>query len=142
MSFSSFIHALAMLIGIGAAEPPAATVTRIIEHDEITLRIPVQPRPMGPLVQWVVRPGPKCIEPDDILGAALSGSSSVDFLLKGRHRIRAEVDEDCDGLDFYGGFYVQPEGKKLCAGRDEIRSRMGGSCRIERFHQIVPRLVR
>ncbi|WP_126719773.1 hypothetical protein [Sphingomonas ginkgonis] len=131
-----------MLVGIGGAEPQAVAVTRIIEHDEITLRIPVQPRPMGPLVQFVERPGPRCIQPNDIVGAALGGANSVDFLLRGRRRMRAEVDEDCDGLDFYGGFYVQPEGGRICAGVDEIRSRMGGSCRIEAFHQIVPRLVR
>lgn len=141
MTLSSLFHALALLIGISAADPPVGTVTRIIEHDEITLRIPVQPRISGPLVQWVERKGPKCIDPNDIVGAALAGSESVDFLLRGRQRVRATLDNDCDGLDFWGGFYVQPAGRRICAGRDEIRSRMGGSCRIDAFRMMVPRFV-
>ena len=61
--------------------------------------------------------------------ALLSGPRSVDFVLADRSRVRAEFDEDCPALDFYGGFYLQPEDDRLCAKRDAIHSRMGGSCR-------------
>ena len=61
-------------------------------------------------------------------------------LLADRTRIRAQLDEDCPALDFYGGFYLQPDDDRLCAHRDAIHSRMGGSCTIERFRQLEPRL--
>ena len=70
----------------------------------------------------------------------LSGRSSVDFVLRDRRRVRAELDSDCPALDFYGGFYVQPDDDRICARRDVIRSRMGGICRIERFRRLVPKL--
>ena len=54
-------------------------------------------------------------------------------------RIRAQFDEDCPALDFYGGFYLQPQDESLCARRDAVHSRIGSSCMIERFKQLVPK---
>jgi hypothetical protein len=54
--------------------------------------------------------------------------------------VRAMVDDDCTALDFYDGFYVQPKDDRLCVRRDEIRSRMGASCRIEKFRSLTPSL--
>ena len=71
-----------------------------------------------------------------------AGPYAADFVLRDRSRVRARLDSDCDGLDFYGSFYVEPRGAKVCAKRDEIRSRVGGSCRIERFRTLVPTLKR
>jgi hypothetical protein len=72
--------------------------------------------------------------------ALLSGSEQVDFVLYNRTRIRAQFDEDCPALDFYGGFYLQLEDDRLCAKRDAIHSRIGTSCTIGRFKQLVPKL--
>ena len=72
----------------------------------------------------------------------LTGDQQVDFILAGRTRIRAELEDNCPALDFYRGFYLQPPDERLCAGRDAIHSRMGGSCAIERFKQLVPKLRR
>jgi hypothetical protein len=72
----------------------------------------------------------------------LSSPGSVDVLLPHQHRVRAHFAEDCPALDFYSGFYLKPQDAQLCAGRDIIYSRMGGSCRIEGFHLLVPRLKR
>ena len=70
--------------------------------------------------------------------AMLSGPEQVDFVLANRSRIRAKFDQDCPALDFYGGFYLQPEDDMLCARRDAIHSRMGGSCTIDSFKQLGP----
>ena len=131
-----------MLLGLVAAQPAALeqTVTRLVIQDEVILRIPVEPRPMAPTIQWVERKGPKCIPAGAIRGALLSGPAQVDFILANRARIRAEFDQDCPALDFYRGFYLQPNGDRICAGSDAIHSRMGGSCTIERFRHLVPRL--
>jgi hypothetical protein len=138
----TFFRFIPVLLGLVAAQPAAIeqTVTRLVVQDEVILRIPIEPRPVGPQIQWMERKGPKCIPVGALRGALLSGPDQVDFIFANRERIRAQFDEDCPALDFYGGFYVQPDGDRLCAGRDAIHSRMGGSCTIERFKFLVPHL--
>jgi hypothetical protein len=134
---------VSVLLGLATVQPAAVqTVTRLVVQDQIILRIPVQPRPIAPAVEWIERKGPKCIPAGAIRGALLSGSEQVDFIMLNRARVRAQFDEDCPALDFYRGFYVQPRDQELCAGRDAVHSRIGGSCTIERFKSLVPRLAR
>jgi hypothetical protein len=131
------------LLGLIALQPGTVeqTVTRIVIQNEVILRVPVQPRPLQtPIVWQVAQKGPKCIPVAGIQRAMLSGPEQVDFVLTNRGRVRAQLDEDCPALDFYGGFYLQPADNRICANRDEIHSRMGGSCTIERFRQLIPRL--
>jgi len=138
----ALLKLLPLLVGIFAWQPGdvQSSVTRLVAQDEVILRVPVQPRPFFPGIEWKEKKGPKCIPAGAIRRAMLSGPEQVDFLLADRSRIRAEFDEDCPALDFYGGFYLQPEDDRLCAKRDAVHSRMGGSCRIERFRKLVPRL--
>jgi hypothetical protein len=133
-----------LLLGLFAGQPNVVqqSVTRLIVQDEIILRVPIQPRPLMPRFDWVERKGPKCIDTGIIRGALLSNAQQVDFITAGPTRFRAELDEDCPALDFYGGFYLQPQDQRLCAGRDAIRSRMGGSCTIDKFKQLVPKFRR
>jgi hypothetical protein len=130
-----------LLVGLFGAQPGAVgqSVTRLIVQDEVILRIPVQPRPLLPEIEWVEKKGPKCVPVAAIQRALLSGSEQVDFILENRARIRAQFDEDCPALDFYGGFYLQPQDESLCARRDAVHSRIGSSCMIERFKQLVPK---
>jgi hypothetical protein len=140
----SFWNIVPFLLGLFGAQPGAVgeSVTRLIVQDEVILRVPVQPRPLLPEFEWVEKKGPKCIPAAAIQRAMLSGSEQVDFVLANHARIRAQFDEDCPALDFYGGFYLQPRDERLCAGRDAIHSRIGGSCTIERFKQLVPKFRR
>lgn len=140
MTPATFITVLPLLLGVYAVEPD--TVTRLVIQDEVILRVPIQPRPMWPRIEWREKKGPKCIPATAIRRAFLSGPEQVDFVLSDRSRIRAKFDEDCPALDFYGGFYLQPEDERVCARRDAVHSRMGGSCRIERFRQLVPKFRR
>jgi hypothetical protein len=127
-----------LLFGLFAAQPAAMqTVTRLVIRDEVILRVPVQPRPLGPPIDWVEKKAPKCVPVAAIRGALLSGPQQVDFILAGGGRVRAKFDEDCQALDFYGGFYLQPEDERVCAGRDAVHSRIGGSCTIDKFKQLV-----
>ena len=144
MSSGTIWDLLPLLLGLFAAQPNAVgpSVTRLIVQDEVILRIPVQPHPLVPEFEWTEKKGPKCIPVGAIQRALLSGSEQVDFVLINHSRIRAQFDEDCPALDFYGGFYLQPEDDQLCARRDAIHSRMGGSCTIERFKQLVPKFRR
>jgi hypothetical protein len=129
------------LVGLFGADPLAMqqTVTRLVVQDEVILRVPVQPRPLGPQIDWIEHKAPKCIPANMIRAAVLSGPEQVDFIISGGARVRAKLDEDCPALDFYGGFYLQPEDERLCAGRDAVHSRMGGSCTISKFRQLVPK---
>lgn len=106
-------------------------VTQMVVRDEIILHIPIAQR--RPAFEWVEQKGPKCLSAAMIAGAAMAPPSSIDFVLRDRSRVRARLDTDCAGLDFYGGFYVEPRDGAVCAKREEIRSRAGSSCRIERF---------
>lgn len=142
MTAGGFWNLLPLLFGMFGAQPGMVgqSVTRLIVQDEIILRIPVQPRPLMPEIEWVEKKGPKCVPVAAIRRALLSGSEQVDFVLDNHARIRAQFDEDCPALDFYGGFYLQVEDDRLCARRDAVHSRIGGSCTIERFKQLVPKL--
>jgi hypothetical protein len=136
-----FFTLVPVLFGMAVAQPGSIqSVTRLVVQDDVIFRIPVLPRPVQPQIEWVEHKGPKCIPAAAIRRALLSSPEQVDFLLSDRSRIRAEFDEDCPALDFYGGFYLQPEDWRLCAGRDAVHSRIGGSCTIERFRQLVPKL--
>lgn len=131
-----------LVLGLFAMQPAAVqqSVTRLVIQDEVILRVPVQPRPFRPAIAWEERTGPKCIPTAAIRRALLFGSEHIDFILGNQRRIRAQLDEDCRALDFYGSIYLQPEDNRLCAGRDAIHLRAGGSCTIERFKLLVPHL--
>jgi hypothetical protein len=139
----TFLTLIPLLFGMLAAQPGDVqpVVTRLIVQDEVILRVPVQPRPFLPQIEWIEHKGPKCIPAGMIRRAMLSGPAQVDFMLADRTRVRAQFDEDCQALDFYGGFYLQfGKDQRICAKRDAIHSRMGGSCEIKRFKLLEPRV--
>lgn len=143
MILTGLVGLLSALLA-GSSEIPRAPGpgVRIMTIEErLIIRVPVAPRPQLRL-RWDEEDGPQCLPAGRIAGAFLSGPDSIDFLMRGQRMFRARLDNDCEGLDFYGGFYVQPEDRRICAGRDTIRSRVGASCRIEKFRSLVPRVER
>jgi len=132
LAIFSLFPALFSLAGQAQAEP---VVRRVVIQDEVIFRIPVRPRRQQ-RIEWIEHKGPKCVRADRIAGAMLSGPSSIDFLLRDRQRVRAVMDSSCPALDFYGGFYLQPDDERICAKRETIQNRVGASCRIERFRQL------
>ena len=141
MTFASFFALLPALLGLAAAQAPEqpTEVRRILVRDEVIIRVPIRVRRIAPDLSWIERKGPKCIHAKNLRGALLSGPDSVDFILGGKKRIRATFDTRCPALDFYGGFYLNTEDDKVCAGRDMVRSRVGSGCVIEKFHRLSPR---
>jgi hypothetical protein len=131
----------ALLAGSGGSSAPEESVRVTTIEERLIIRVPVARRPRQRLnIRWEEEKGPKCIPADSLARAFLSSPDSIDIVLRSRQVIRAKLDSDCDGLDFYGGFYIQPEDRRICAKRDTIRSRVGGSCRIERFRTLVPKV--
>ena len=142
MILSGLVGLLSALLGGSEAPPVPREAVRVMTVEErLTIRVPVAPRPRLK-IRWDEEKGPKCIPAGALAGAFLSGHDSIDFILRSRQLIRAKLDSDCDGLDFYGGFYVEPEDRRICARRDTIRSRAGGSCRIQKFRTLVPQIDR
>ena len=137
----AFWNFLPLLVGLFAVQPGEVqtTVTRLVMQDEIIWRVPIRPRPLRPEIKWVEHKGPKCIPLQAIRGALLTGPYHIDFVLADHSRMRAKLDGDCPALDYYGNFYLQPEDDRLCVKRDALHSRMGGSCRIERFRRLEPK---
>jgi len=130
------------LFGLTADQPAEPQVVRrMVVRDEVILRIPIRPR-RSPAIEWKEGKGPRCLDTDRLAGAMYSGPSSIDFVLRDRRRFRAYMDSECPAIDFYGGFYLQPDDERICAKRDYVRSRVGGSCRIERFKKLEPRAKR
>lgn len=138
----ALLNLLPLLLGLAAFQPGQvqAVVTRLVVQDEVILRVPVQPRPMDPRVEWREKKGPKCIPAALIRRSSLSGSEQVDFILSGGSRVRAQFNEGCPALDFYGGLYLQyGRDQQICAKRDAVQSRMGRSCTIDRFRLLIPK---
>ena len=142
MGSGTIWNLLPLLFAMFGAQPGAVgqSVTRLVVQDEVIVRVPVQPHPPMPAIEWIEKKGPKCVPVAAIQRALLSGPEQVDFILANHSRVRAQFDEDCPALDFYQGFYLQLEDDRLCARRDAVRSRIGGSCMIERFKSLVPKL--
>ena len=144
MAVGAFWNLVPLMFGLLGPQPGSVgqSVTRLVIQDEVILRVPVQPRPFIRNIEWVEKKGPKCIPAGAIRMASLSGREEVDFMLNNRARIRAKLEDDCPALDFYTGFYLQPEDERLCARRDAIHSRIGRSCTIERFKLLIPKIHR
>ncbi|MGH6659331.1 MAG: hypothetical protein ACREBK_02750 [Sphingomicrobium sp.] len=144
MTLTTVFGLFPMLLGVIVAQPGAMPqgVTRLVAQNGIIWRVPVQPRPQLRRIEWVEHKGPRCIPAAAIRRALLFSPEQVDFVLADRSRIRAKFNGHCAALDFYGGFYLQPDDDRLCARRDAIHSRMGGSCTIGRFRHLEPRLKR
>lgn len=138
VTFTAVMSVLPLLLGWGLAGD--VQVRSITVEDQIILRVPVRPQP--PQIEWIPHKGPKCVSVKKIRGAFLSGDDHVDFILEGRKLLRARLEENCPALDFYEGFYLSSNDEKVCARRDVVRSRMGGSCAIDRFMELKPKIHR
>lgn len=128
------------LFGLGVQSAPRTEVVRrVVIQDQVIFRIPIRPRTVMPF-EWKEHKGPKCVPAGAIVGALLSGPDSIDFVLRDRSRIRAKMESDCPALDYYGKFYLQPEDGMVCAKRETIRSRVGGTCRIAKFRRLTAKI--
>jgi hypothetical protein len=146
VTVSSFLALLPLLLGVAASqddpqsEEPQPSVSRIVVEHQWIVRVPVRPQRAVQRFEWNEGKRVKCFPTRDIRGALLSGVDHVDFVLGRRNRVRASFDGNCPALDFYGGFYLKTEDERVCVRRDSVHSRMGGSCRIEGFRRLVPKL--
>ncbi len=80
-----------------------------------------------------------CVEVKKLAGfAGVNTSDSVDLVLQDGSLLRAKLGRDCPAIGFYQGFYVKAnEDRKICAGRDAIRTRSGRTCEVAAFRKLV-----
>jgi hypothetical protein len=142
---------LASATTVGAPVPvpqtAGADLAQVTLRERIIIRIPSAPSPVAaplpkvvaaPPVRWKEKKGPKCIAANQLGGAVVGATDSIDLVLKGGARLRTQIDGDCAGLGYYGGFYLRPSSDgQVCAGRDSIRTRSGDTCKIKRFRTLV-----
>ena len=146
MTVSSFVALLPLLLGVAMFQDdspsgdPQPAVSRLVVEQQWIVRVPVRPQSSAPKYEWSEGKRVKCFPTRDIRGARLAGVDRVDFVLGAHDRVRASFEGNCPALDFYGGFYLKTDDDRVCAKRDSVHSRMGGSCRIERFHRLKPKL--
>jgi hypothetical protein len=142
MEGSSLIRSgAAALLLLAAAAPAAAPPARPIQYGQVVReQVIIRFRQTPPTrVDWKEGKGPRCIPARAIAGATLVGKSSVDLIMRTRQRVRAKLQSSCPALDYYYGFYITPNPDgMICEDRDDIRSRMGGACGIERFRSLEP----
>jgi hypothetical protein len=142
MTLFAILGLIPALFGMAAQDSSQPQVVRrVVVQDQVIISIPVRPRPKSSQrFEWKEGKGPKCVRSEGIAGAMLSGPSSIDFVMRDRTRVRAMMDDECPALDFYRGFYLQPDDDRICAKRETIQNRVGASCRIERFRALIPQL--
>ncbi len=123
-----------------AIETPSLQLAQVMVRERVIVRIPTRPIPERRAMRWREKAGPKCMPLQGVAGAALIDSETVDFILQGGLRLRAQLEDSCPALDYYNGFYLRPgEDGLICADRDAIHARSGGECEIKRFRKLVPR---
>jgi len=115
-------------------------MAQVIIRERVIVRVPTRVVPERRAMRWKEKSGPKCMPLQGIAGATLLDSRTVDFILQGGLRLRAELESSCPALDYYNGFYLKPgDDGLICADRDAIHARSGGECEITRFRKLVPK---
>jgi hypothetical protein len=111
---------------------------RVVIRVESTAPPAAAMRAVAAPVRWIEKGGPKCIAVNQLAGAIVNGTDSVDLVLRGGARMRAQLDDDCTALGYYGGFYLKTAADgQVCARRDTIRTRTGEACSIGKFKRLV-----
>lgn len=86
---------------------------------------------------WHVGRPVKCIDVHDISGAIVIDPRTVDVFVKSGQRWRIRFANSCSQLSYYGGFYYQPtKPGQICARRDQLISRAGGGCQVQRIYKL------
>ena len=82
----------------------------------------------------------RCVGIDHVAGAVVFGDRAVELSMSDGSHWRMGFAQSCPALGFYSGFYYRRAvAGRLCAGRDAVIARSGGTCPISTITRI-PRL--
>lgn len=131
---------------------PPVQLAQVTIEQRVIIRIPMVPprgptrsslstpsAPEPPSVRWKEAKGPKCLSLKLLRGAHVAPLGGVTMLMARDERLRAHFDRGCRPVDFFAGFYIEPnKDGSLCAGRDTLHARNGMTCEIQKFSRLVP----
>ena len=81
----------------------------------------------------------RCVGIDHVAGAVVFGDRAVELSMTDGSHWRMGFAAACPALGFYSGFYYRRAvAGRLCAGRDAVIARSGGSCPITSIVRIPP----
>ncbi len=81
----------------------------------------------------------RCVGIDHVAGAVVFGDRAVELTMTDHARWRMNFDTACPALSFYQGFYYRRAvAGRLCAGRDAVIARSGGTCPISAIVRVRP----
>lgn len=81
----------------------------------------------------------KCVPVASVAGVQTGSGNRLLLYLRDRRIVSANLEKSCRARDFYSGFYLERnKDGKLCVDRDELQSRSGAKCEIDRMRQLVP----
>lgn len=134
---------LALVPGGAPAQRAQFRSAQVLIRQQVIVRVPRLPATRAqadprPIVWSEGKKGPKCIALGNLAGALITQPRSIDLVMLGGSRVRAQIDKRCPSLDFYSGFYLRPTADgQICADRDSLRTRGGRACEIARFRTLV-----
>lgn len=135
------------VIAPAAVQPPTVRQARI----EQRLIIRISPRSSrqrnnlladlpqrAPSTKMVERKVGKCVPLKDIAAFQTGSGNKLVLYMRDRRVMTLNLEKSCRSRDFYSGFYVEPrKDGKLCVDRDELQSRSGAKCEVDRMRQLV-----
>ncbi len=121
------------MLALGAAAPPPA-------FDRSVAEVHARPGQSG------LTPGlgnraarTRCVGVNHVAGAVVFGDRAVELTMSDHSRWRMNFAAACPALSFYQGFYYRRAvAGRLCAGRDAVISRAGGTCPITSIVRVRP----
>lgn len=94
--------------------------------------------PRAPSSQMVERKIGKCIKLKNIAAVQTGSGNKLILYMRDSKVLSATLEKSCRSRDFYSGFYVEKDKDgKLCVDRDELLSRSGAKCEVDRLRQLV-----
>jgi len=80
----------------------------------------------------------RCVPVNRISGVQTGTGNRLLLFLQDQRIISINLERACRARDFYSGFYIERnEDGRLCVDRDELQSRSGARCEVERMRQLV-----
>lgn len=80
----------------------------------------------------------KCLALEGIAAVQTGSGNRLVLYLRDQRMISVALDKSCRARDFYSGFYVERhKDGQLCVDRDQLQSRTGVKCEVERLHQLI-----
>ena len=80
----------------------------------------------------------KCLPVNRIAGVQTGSGNRLLLFMRDNRIDSVNLEKACRARDFYSGFYVERnEDGQLCVDRDELQSRSGAKCEVERMRQLV-----